>query len=476
MKKIIVALLAFAMVFAFTSCDNDPALKEMTVGVRLGQHVRGDSVDKGNWQFAVLSMEGDVVTIKADLDEMKSYESTSDKLPDGQKTGTWLALLIDTGITDLANVVYNREEVLGVDGANEYKDLKGVDVDGTPGKATEMVLWIKAEDEQYTSGRTITLSYDGYVEKEITIKVEDVKLVTVRTADDFNTAIAGDKKVFLSNDVSLDAKVNFAKSVNIDLNGKTLSTKLDLNINENDTSESPVNVTISNGKLVLDSDEGTTHGTLRLYTNSNVTLDNVEYTTNATGIFFRQNNANAKAVIKDSTITSTGAYAIGTNASKVESENMIVEIENSTISAAKEDATGILFNVNGGVTIKNSTVIGGKQAMIARGGTHSFTDTTFEALTESGDEYLGTDWGTGNDVPVAALVVGNKNSGDSYPYGTTVELDGVTFTAPGNVYGIYVYQNKPNEEAVSVTGTVTARPTVNETSTMNGATYDVEVE
>ena len=76
---------------------------------------------------------------------------------------------------------------------------------------------------------------------------------------------------------------------------------------------------------------------------------------------------------------------------------------------------------------------------------------------------------------MAALVVGNRNSGESYPYGTTVTLDGVTFTAPGNVYGIYVYQNKP-EEAVSVKGTVTALPTVNETSTMNGATYEVTVK
>ena len=474
MKKIIVALLAFAMVFAFTSCESEPSLKEMTVGVRLGQHVKGESEDGSNWKSAVLSMEGDVVTIQADLDAMKNYQSSVSS----QGEAKWLALLIDTGISDLANVVYNGE-ALGDAGANEYKDLKGVDVDGTTGKATEMVLWIKAEDTQYTSGRTITLSYDGYVEKEITIKVENVKLVTVRTPDDFTTAIAGDKKVVLSNDITLAAEVDFTKSVDIDLNGKTLSTDLDLNINENATSESPVvDVTISNGKLVLNSNVGTTHGTLRLYTNSNVTLDNVEYTTNATGIFFKQSNANAKAVIKDSKITSTGSYAIGTNASKEESENMIVEIENSTISAAEEGATGILFNVNGGVTIKNSTVIGGKQAMIARGGTHSFTDTTFEAkyaLTESGDEYLEKDWATGNGVPVAALVVGNRNSGESYPYGTTVTLDGVTFTAPGNVYGIYVYQNKP-EEAVSVKGTVTALPTVNETSTMNGATYEVTVK
>ena len=79
-----------------------------------------------------------------------------------------------------------------------------------------------------------------------------------------------------------------------------------------------------------------------------------------------------------------------------------------------------------------------------------------------------------NGVPVAVLVVGNRNSGSSYPYGTAVTLDNVTFTAPEDVLGIYVYQNKP-EEAVSVKGTVTALPSVN-TDSMNDATYEVAVK
>lgn len=471
MKKISVLLLAIMMLFAFTACDDASGLKEMNVSVRLGQHVRGAEEDHNNWKQATVSMEDDVVTVHADLDAMEKYASSVTS----QGEAMWLALLIDTGISDLENVVYNGTP-LGEAGANEYKDLKGVD--GVEGKSSEMVLWIKADDSTtYAEGRKITLGADGFIEKSITIKVEDVDFV--ETAEDFTTAISKGKEVILTADITLSEKINFTKSVDIDLNGKTLSTDLDLNINENATAESEVvNVNISNGKLVLNSKiEGhETHGTLRLYTNSNVTLTNVEYTTDSTGIFFRQNNADAKAVIKDSKIISTGSYAIGTNASKEESENMFVEIENSTISAAEEGATGILFNVNGGVTIKDSTVIGGKQAMIARGGIHSFTNTTFEAkdAAPENDEYLDNEWATGNGVPVAVLVVGNRNSGSSYPYGTTVTLDSVTFTAPEDVLGIYVYQNK-DEEAVSVKGTVTALPSVN-TDSMNDATYEVAVK
>lgn len=480
MKKFIVALLAFALVFAFTSCDNEaqgPTDDWDGIGVRIARHTIPDELGEGatcegNWDHVKSATYADgVVTVEADLYDMAEYASTN---PD-QGKHKWFALFISVG--DFAEDDSLRiNESITLEQAREgdtekYEAVFAEDADKAMA-ANEFVFWAKADDPG-----SITLSRNGATPLTIQVKVEDVDLVS--SSDDFISAIkAGDKKVALADNVTLTEKVNFTKSVDIDLNGKTLSTDLDLNINENAAEDpSVVDVTISNGKLVLNSNS-ITHGTLRLYTNSNVTLDDVEYTTNATGIFFRQTNANAKAVIKDSTITSTGAYAIGTNASKEESENMIVEIENSTISAAKEGSTGILFNVGGGVTIKNSTVIGGKQAMIARGGTHSFTDTKFvaeDALAASDDEYLDKDWDTGNGVPCAALVVGNRNSGNSYPYGTTVTLEGVTFEAPEGVYEIYVYENK-EEEAVIVDGFVPTLPFVNEKDTMNGATYEVRVK
>ena len=125
MKRIAVVFAVFLMLFTFSSCESEPSLNNMNVSVRIGKHVRGDAVDYGNWKHAQLSAEGDVYTVKADLDAMAEYASSAD----GQGEAKWLALLIDTGINDLTNVSFNSTK-LGEDGANEYKDLQGTD--GTP--------------------------------------------------------------------------------------------------------------------------------------------------------------------------------------------------------------------------------------------------------------------------------------------------------------------------------------------------------
>ena len=62
MKKISVLLFAIMMLFAFTACDDASGLKEMNVSVRLGQHVRGEAEDGGNWKHAIISMEGNTIS------------------------------------------------------------------------------------------------------------------------------------------------------------------------------------------------------------------------------------------------------------------------------------------------------------------------------------------------------------------------------------------------------------------------------
>lgn len=283
MKKIIVALLAITMVFAFTSCDNDPALKEMTVGVRLGKHVKGESEDGDNWKFAALSMDGDVVTIQADLASMTPYNSTA-----GQGEAIWLALLIDTGISDLANVVYDGKALEDA-GANEYKDLKGVD--GTEGKASEMVLWIKADDAAtYENGREIKLSYDGYVEKKITIKVvnDTVSSFVSDKADfdvAFNDATDGATIILTQSIPDGDGVIfpvgKFAnKGITIDLNGFTYSAKQNP-AGSTDTKSQAFQilrgnkVTFKNGTLDIAEDATPDTFKMVIQNYSDITLDNV---------------------------------------------------------------------------------------------------------------------------------------------------------------------------------------------------------
>ena len=229
MKKISVLLLAIMMLFAFTACDDASGLKEMNVSVRLGQHVRGESEDGGNWKHAIISMEGNTITVTTNTSQLKTYASTVSDNGEAM----WLALLIDTGISDLENVVYNGTP-LGEAGANEYKDLKGVD--GVEGKSSEMVLWIKADDSTtYANGREITLSADGYIETKLNIKVVDDKTssyVADKAGFDeaFNSAEDGAKIVLTQSipdgdGVIFPADKFTTEGITIDLNGFTYSAK-----------------------------------------------------------------------------------------------------------------------------------------------------------------------------------------------------------------------------------------------------------
>ena len=166
MKKISIVLLAVAMLFAFASCANNSSIPEgWNIGVRVGQHVDGYTEDHGNWKFAEAELNRNIITVKADLESMNTYASTA-----GQGDAKWLALLIDTGETDLTKVKYNGV-VLDSAAANEYKDLKAVD--GTEAKASELVLWIKADDVAYSNGRSIKFSKKNAEDVFLTITVED---------------------------------------------------------------------------------------------------------------------------------------------------------------------------------------------------------------------------------------------------------------------------------------------------------------
>ena len=219
----------------------------------------------------------------------------------------------------------------------------------------------------------------------------------------------------------------------------------------------------------------------------------MNYTSNITGIFAVNNNDHITLNITDNSIVEVdGYYALGTNATQPDvSNNINFKITDSTITSAEAegtagDNTAILFNVQGRVTIENSTVSGDRQAMIARGGNYVFTNTTFEATGENSinktdkGNYLNENyWGSGNEVPLAALVIGN-NSTSAYDYSTSAELTNVTIKAPEknnedvDYYGIYVWQNNDTDK-VSVSGTLSAESTkkVN-TENMNNATYDVK--
>ena len=191
---------------------------------------------------------------------------------------------------------------------------------------------------------------------------------------------------------------------------------------------------ILDGDLVINP-VGTTAPSLCMFEKAKLKIQNVNYTSSSDCVFLVNNNDGMTLDIIDSTLysnTSEG-YAISTNASAPNvSQDLIINIINSSITL---DGTSpaLLLNVMTDVTITDSTITGGWQSLIARGGEFLISGSniisTGKADVEDWQYLFSPDgvpdkyknWGSGNAVAYAALVIGNA-SPNAYNYPTTVEL------------------------------------------------------
>lgn len=237
---------------------------------------------------------------------------------------------------------------------------------------------------------------------------------------------------------------NSNSNLTIDLNGKTLciTTGGTICVPEGKS------FTIKNGTIKANEYANGTIAVFSADKNANITLDNVTMITNGSAVF-PAGNATSATII-GSNITA-GTYAVGTNASvkngePIYSYNVKIKIENSTLSTTgysnnDRDTCTVMINVPGTLAIENSTIIGSRQAVVARGGVTSIADSTITLTSpyEGSDKnnYDTTTWGSGNNLPMAALVVGNR--ADAYKYPATCTLSNTTVTAPDGYKTVYTY-------------------------------------
>lgn len=271
--------------------------------------------------------------------------------------------------------------------------------------------------------------------------------------DNFTTAIAG-------------------KTVGIDLNQNTLTLNHDGNyykavvVGASDGNNA--SLTISNGNLDIKSVKSTISA-FNITTGCSMTLDDVEVT--ATGsVLFPQGDA-ASVTVRNSTITTSGVYAVGTNAATTDNYKVVITVENSTINmeASDGDSCGLMINVAGTMNVSDTTVNGQRQAVIVRAGTATFTNCTITAqptkLSDGEHKFSMIDnthnWGDGNRVAYGALIVGNQTS-NSYLADAIVTVTGGSITcnpATGledNAYALYaVRMNNDYETQVSISNTTT---------------------
>lgn len=287
--------------------------------------------------------------------------------------------------------------------------------------------------------------------------------------------------VFL-NDLDLSGMgFSVLEDISFDLNGKILTSGY---IQVEDAK-----VSFCNGDLVVNT---SSEVGIELKSGSRLCLDNVEYRTSAkqsiaTGRFVKDVMID---VVNGSKVFAK-VYGIVTNAAvdstgKV-SENINVTVNGSSVSTEGSDNgddVAILFNVKGSVCIVDSEIIGDWQAVILRGGEgHVVRSSTLRVTgnNEVSKEYLYEYWGGGNEVPLAALVIGNRSK-EGYRYPTSVTLENAKLSAPmknnaeKDYFAMYVYQSeRMTLNTVNVEGSVRyVGESSKVNSNRNGATFNIE--
>ncbi|MCD7782855.1 MAG: hypothetical protein LUI15_03000 [Firmicutes bacterium] len=252
--------------------------------------------------------------------------------------------------------------------------------------------------------------------------------VTIEAAEDSSVSASALSTAVASNDVT------------IDLNNTTLT----VSDNGNTVVVDGGDLTISDGTLNLNNtkdNNASAYYSIEVDSNSSLTLDGVTLT-QSSGVGIASGASNATLTIKDSTINSTGYYGVGTNASSSTS-GVVITIENSTITVKDEvdsyhDSCGVCVNIDATVTITDSTITAERQGIMLRGGTATITNTKITTTAEYSGGYYYTNggWGSGNEVPMAAIVAGNAKG--TYDYNTNLTLNNVTLTVGTRTDGVLV--------------------------------------
>lgn len=255
-----------------------------------------------------------------------------------------------------------------------------------------------------------------------------------------------------------------------DLNGRTLTVSSSQSLVVESNGETLSNITFKNGNLVLGNTTYTS-ANINILTGCSITVDTVNVTAKGS-VLFPQGDA-ASVTVKDSTITTTGAYAVSTNAATTDNYNVVINISGTEINmnASNGDSCGLMINVAGTMNVSDTTVNGQRQAAIVRAGTACFDSCALISTPEKLDwvgknMYSGT-WGTGNEVPYGALIAGNQTS-NSYLANADVTLIDCTLTTNGGeetgdfqVFAIYALRLNNDTYTTTVTGrgtnTITGR-------------------
>lgn len=346
--------------------------------------------------------------------------------------------------------------------------------------------------------------YSAILDKIIQANPDMPTVYDARNAESFLALLQSENRVRLVSDVTVtaadvksgsqeeggEAKISLAGGeYSIYLNGFTLESQVVWNLMGTDSSM--LKLKVSDGKLdmknLTEREYTLSEAAVWIYGGSDIEFDDVDYTSEITGIKFIGCENDMKLTIKDSAFTCDGEYAITTDATNPLSDNVEIIISGSSITTDNaDDNTAILFNVLGTVTISDCSITGDRQALFLRGGgPHSLVNSVFTATgnDSTAENYAEKEWSGGNDAVLAAIVIGNrKDGGDStYPPGTSAVLDNVIVQTPSHnkneipYYGIYIYQEAEGKDVV-VSGSISQSSSSQAAALVNANTNNADVD
>ena len=281
----------------------------------------------------------------------------------------------------------------------------------------------------------VAIQAEPFANEEEAYKAKDS--VITSDADVIEAAIMDRMPVVLSADATVDSAVLDRAGADIDLNGQELkiggTTPIALNNNKS--------ISLKDGTLVLDNRNGRRVG-IAIYEGGSLELNDVNMTANDVSMVVDRGTNNATVDIIDSVITSTDNYILSTNAGDPETgANVVINIKNSTLIAQHLDSTAVLMNVPGTLNIEDSHLEANRQGLIVRCGNATVNNSTVKSNVttdtiqqKNWDKYDDNKWESGNEVPVAAVVVGNRGAEGaiSYPYDATLTSINSSFIAVSN--------------------------------------------
>ena len=261
--------------------------------------------------------------------------------------------------------------------------------------------------------------------------------VITSDTDVIEAAIMDRMPVVLSADANVDSAVLDRAGADIDLNGQELriggTTPIALNNNKS--------ISLKDGTLVLDNRNGRRVG-IAIFEGGSLELNDVNMTTNEVSMVVDRGTNNATVDIIDSVITSTDNYVLSTNAGDPETgANVVINIKNSTLITQISDSTAVLMNIPGTLNIEDSHLEANRQGLIVRCGNATVKNSTVKSNAttnmiqqNSWDYYDSNKWKSGNEVPVAAVVVGNRGAEGaiSYPHDATLTSINSSFITASN--------------------------------------------